>query len=424
MSMPASRSGMRLLYALVGLTVATSFIVLVEPAPTDALFTLSAVLAAGISLRLLLPRAGIGIYAPLYVFLLANLISLVFVESIGASVRFLLITGYMVASFLFFTGLVAADGPRASSFLLRALCVAAALAAAVGILARFHLLPDSELFFRDETGMRIRSTFKDPNVFSPFLVAAFVATLSRITSARRISPGAGGLLILYATAIILAFSRGAYFHLGVSLFVFAILHVLVLQRPTALRRLGTIAVLLGTVGIPVLAITLSATGLDEFFAQRLGLQRYDENRFANQELALTVALDNPLGIGPGMFSEDRGYMAVHNLYIRVLVENGILGLIALLAFFLVWFLRSLSGVLARGEHADTYVCCTAIMAGALAESWIIDTLHWRHLFLILAIPVGLGVYERYRAPETSRVGEVERRPVRSKPEELTVVTGL
>lgn len=408
-----------------GLTVAISFIVIFEPAPSDAMFAVTLAVAACISLKLLIPEAGIGVYGPLYLFLLANLISLLFVDSVSDGLRFLAITAYMIASFLLFAGFVAAEGPKASSYLLRALCVAATCAAVIGILARFQLIPRAELFFRDETGLRVKSTFKDPNVFSPFLVAAFMAALSRVTSAKRMSWGSAGLLILYATGIILAFSRGGYFHLGVSLFVFTILHVFVVRRPVALRRLGTIGVLLGLVGIPLLMITLLATGLDDFFTQRLGMQDYDDNRFANQQLALSVALDNPLGIGPGMYSEERGYLAVHNLYVRVLVENGVLGLIAFAAFLVIWMFKTLGGVRARGEHADIYACCLAIMAGALAESFIIDTLHWRHLFLILAIPVGLGVYERSRAREgAAQTGEVWRQRVKGEEGELTVIADL
>jgi MFS family permease len=66
--------------------------------------------------------------------------------------------------------------------------------------------------------------------------------------------------------------------------------------------------------------------------------------------------------------------------------------------------RMAAGVLRRGENAGTYACCLAILCGTLVESWIIDTLHWRHLFLVMGIPIGLSVYEsRQRAKATQTV---------------------
>lgn len=40
-----------------------------------------------------------------------------------------------------------------------------------------------------------------------------------------------------------------------------------------------------------------------------------------------------------------------------------------------------------------YLACLSVVVGALVESAIIDTLHWRHLFLMLAIPDGMSIYE-------------------------------
>ena len=63
----------------------------------------------------------------------------------------------------------------------------------------------------------------------------------------------------------------------------------------------------------------------ENFANRLSLQSYDTDRFGTQLYAFRVALDTPLGIGPGQWFRSHYHHATHNLYIRVLVENGWLG---------------------------------------------------------------------------------------------------
>jgi hypothetical protein len=64
----------------------------------------------------------------------------------------------------------------------------------------------------------------------------------------------------------------------------------------------------------------------------------------------------------------------------------------------------------RGPYQDVYVCCIAILAGILVNSLVIDSLHWRHFFLFLAIPVGLARYERWR---TRSVGSIAGAATRS-----------
>jgi len=54
-------------------------------------------------------------------------------------------------------------------------------------------------------------------------------------------------------------------------------------------------------------------------------------------------------------------------------------------------------VMRRGAHAGLYAACLAISAGILTESFVIDTIHWRHLFVFLAVPIGLAMYERAQA---------------------------
>ena len=389
-----------LLQKLIWLTVATSFFVMFEPAPCDVLLGLTLVAAAAAGRHYVLPRVGFGIYASLFVVILANLVSLAFAEDPVSGLRFFSITLYLFAAFLLFAGLIGVGGPKMVSHLTNALFVAALAAVAVGLLAKFRLIPNPQIFFRDEHMLRIKSTFKDPNVFAPFVVTAFMLAFSRVVDGARGAKAAAVLMIPFAVAILLAFSRGAWVLLAIALFVFLVAHVLVVRRPAALGRLTVSAALLPMVAVPILVYFLTLTQSSGYLRGRLGLKSYDtEDRFVNHLAAVHVGMDNPLGIGPGMYSPTRGLMAVHNLYIRLFVENGLLGLVAFVCFLGCVTWKMVRGILARGEHAGTYACCLAILMGTLVESYIIDTLHWRHLFLVMSIPIGLWLYESRQSVE-------------------------
>ena len=410
-----------LLQKLIWLTVASSFFVRFEPAPCDMLLGLTLIAAAAAGRHYVLPRVGFGTYCSLFVLLLANLVSLTFAGDPVYSLRFFAITVYLIATFLLFVGLIAVDGPKMITHLTNALCVAALAAVVVGLLARFHLIPNPGIFFRDETMLRIKSTFKDPNVFSPFLVTALMFSFSRVVDGGRRAMLAAALMIPYAVGILLAFSRGAWVFLAIALFVFLVVHVLVVRRPAALGRLTVAAALLPLVAVPVLAYMVVATDSSDYLAGRLGLTSYDTaERFTNHLAAIQVGLENPLGIGPGMYSPRRGLIAVHSLFIRLFVENGALGLVAFLCFLVCVMRRMARGILERGEHAGTYACCLAILIGTLVESLIIDTLHWRHLFLVMAIPIGLWLYETRQGAEAM---ETDRPPEQDAPAPVPAVGG-
>ena len=73
-----------LLQKLIWLTVATSFFVMFEPAPCDALLGFTLIAAAIAGRRYVLPSVGFGIYASLFVVVLANLVSLALAHGVRA----------------------------------------------------------------------------------------------------------------------------------------------------------------------------------------------------------------------------------------------------------------------------------------------------------------------------------------------------
>ena len=88
---------------------------------------------------------------------------------------------------------------------------------------------------------------------------------------------------------------------------------------------------------------------------------------------------------PASSSSDQPVSA-HSIYVRVLAEQGVLGLVALVAL-LAGTLALAVGNAVAGR--DAYGVGSAALLGAwcglLANSAFVDTLHWRHLWLVAAL---------------------------------------
>jgi O-antigen ligase len=272
---------------------------------------------------------------------------------------------------------------------------AAVIAVMIGLLVPYAPGLQEALGLRPALGPRAQGAFKDPNVYSPFLGAAFILVLNHFLT-RRSSLLSIAVLSLFAVGILSAFSRGGYVNLLVSLAAFVTVHVLLVNRAEWLMRGAIILIVMAATVIPILFLYVESMGLEQFFFQRFRLQSYDEGRFSTHIAALFTFGENPLGIGPGQ-SEYVFPISPHNLYLRIAVENGIVGIVGWLLFLLTTLWICLEGVARRGPLRDTYAVCFAILIGILVQSLVIDTLHWRHLFLFLAIPIGLTRYERRRA---------------------------
>jgi O-antigen ligase len=389
------------------LMLAVSSIVMFEPAPCDILFpaVLAVTLATGHMVSpLRLPKVFL---VSILVFALANYASMVSAWQLGAAVKYIGVTIYLLLLFVFLAGFIGKFGLSAVSIVRDGYLLAAALAAGIGLLASLHILPNSEIFFRDAAMLRIKSTFKDPNVFAPFLVGGVFLALPSLLHEERVRVRYLAVIALCLAGITLAFSRGAYIHFAVSLIVYAALELLIIQDRLATRRLlaGFVFVTPILVG-GLLVLLASDPERSSYLQRRLSLQGYDQGRFSNQFAVLQLANQNAFGIGPGQYASPRFTLAVHNLYLRVLVENGVVGLLSFLVLVASSLFYGLAGVLRRSPYAGMYAACFAVVSGIMVESLVIDTLHWRHFFVFLGIPVGLSLYElvdreRPRAPVSS-----------------------
>jgi O-antigen ligase len=194
-------------------------------------------------------------------------------------------------------------------------------------------------------------------------------------------------------SLLLSFSRGAWFHFGLSCAITLALVFLTAQtRQIRLRILAlSIIGLVALAGLVVLLLSFDSIGA--MFKERAQLlQSYDVGnggRFTLQELAVGSVLDSPNGLGPFGFASLNGTQQ-HNVYLQAFLVYGWVGGMAYVLLVLSTLFVGLRTSLARTPWQPYVITAFATFAGEAAEGFIIDTDHWRHFFLLLGMIWGLA----------------------------------
>ena len=349
-----------------------------EPAPTDVVFAV--LIAVGVvtsrfRLRRVIPGAVLLVGA----YLALNLVSAVEVDDPQRAVSFLAITFYVAGFGLWLAAYVTSSA--IARRITRCYVAAAVASAIVSTLALFVPFPGHDVFTRIG---RAEGLFKDPNVFGPFLVPAALIVMEEILSPRLLRGRRSTKLLMFlvlALGVLFSYSRAAWLNLVVGLLV--VLVIVSFRRGGG--RLAARALAIVVVAVVAVGSVVAFSGSLSFLEQRAKVQTYDTGRFGAQSESIKWALQHPLGIGPGQF-EKRAHIAAHSMYARALAEEGVPGLIAILALMLAtlgWALRNAI----RGH--DTYGIGSAALLGAwfgiLLNGAFVDTLHWRHLWFVAAL---------------------------------------
>jgi O-antigen ligase len=353
-------------------------IVLVQPAPPD--FVLIIVIAvAAVTGRVFLTRVRPVIALLLALFVSLNLISLLEVTDLPRATLFLSITLYLVAFAVWLCSFV--NSENRARIVVIGYVFAAATSALIGLAAVALPVPFRAQIYNLD---RVQAFFQDPNVFGPFLVPAAAIMLQEAIEPRliRLRPAFKlAIVALLLGGVLFSFSRGAWFNAVVA---FAVVFAVTAIRRGGARRAGRLLVLIMIAGGLLLAI-FSAIGSVKFLDERAALQQYDTERFSAQRTGIELATQNPLGIGPGQF-EVVSPLSTHSIYVRVLAEQGLLGFMVVLALLLVTLLLAAQNALAgRSTYGIGSAALLGAWAGMLVNSLVVDTAHWRHLWLIAAL---------------------------------------
>jgi O-Antigen ligase len=349
-----------------------------QPAPTDAVFAVVIGVAA-LSGRLHLRRVPSVVLGLLAALLVLNVVSVINSVSVGTAVSFFSITLYLVLFAVWLAGYV--DSRRRSKQVVVWYLAAALISAALGLVAILAPIPGrSTLLFAG----RAKALFKDPNVFGPFLIPALLILLEDTVTPRLLATPrrlklAG--VILLGLGVLFSYSRAAWLNLGVALVV--LLAVQLLRRRSARASTRLLAVLFAAVVTGAAAIAVTGSG--SFLQERAALQGYDASRFSAQEAGIRLGEHHPIGIGPGQVDVILP-LSTHNLYVRVFAEQGPLGLLLLLALLLGTLgFAARNAVRGRDTYGIGSAALLAAWCGLLVNSAVIDTLHWRHLWIVAAL---------------------------------------
>lgn len=375
--------------ALVLLGVLASFFVLIEPAPTDWL------MLAAIPTSVIAGRSGGPGMRALFILGSAYLTGLA-IGTINSGIdpsvvtfnmlsrAYLLLSAYAIAAYLY-----KADWSQ-TSLLVNMIVASAVLLAVIVILTKFHLIPNSDIFFRDVSQTRVRGTFKDPNVMGPYAAMGMMFAIFQLFEKR--SPMYLTAAVVILMSVILSGSRGAILTACTSIAVFASLVSFsnTLSR-NLIRNLVLAAIAIGTMIAGSWAM-LEFGDFKEQYAARLESHAYDTDRFASQMTLLTRALNEPLGHGAGAATGAYKGLSPHNVYVKVLYEGGIVAFLAYVGMIGVSVWRCFAAWSAKSNESSVRLISAVVLGtivGHALNSCFIDSTHWRHIFVLFGFAAAL-----------------------------------
>ncbi len=375
--------------ALVWLVGASGAIVFIEPSPYELVTLLAAVLFFATGLRLRLA------FMPLILLIVALNIG----YSIGAIpllddpnvFSWIATSWYMAFTVIFLAMVLSEDTTARLDMLRRGLVVGAMIASLAALGGYFNLVPGGhDLLTLYE---RARGTFKDPNVLGAFLILPALFALQSVVTARFFKALRGAFAFgIMSLAILLAFSRAAWGGLILTSAFMLALMVLTSQTRGERSRIVIITLVAIIAAVALLAVLLSFDSIAEMFKQRASFdQSYDEGRFGRfgrHILGADMALDLPFGIGPlqfhRYFPED-----THNSYLNAFMSGGWISGVCYPALVFTTVILGFRHIFTAVPWQRAYLAIFSAFLGTVGESFVIDTDHWRHFWLMLGAMWGM-----------------------------------
>ncbi len=383
-ALPTAHTVARLRRLMLWLAGFAGGFVFVEPSPYEivALATLVVFFVSGLPLR---P----GHLPLLFLLVLYNVgiaIALAPVLARDKALVWSAVSWFLTATALFYACALAEDTERRLKLLFAGYTAAAVIVAVIAVLGYFQLFPgaDATLLYG-----RAKGTFNDPNVLGPFLMLPSLLALRRVLTGRSLDTiGSGALLALFAAALFLTFSRGAWAHFAISALLYVILLFYISKKAGERTRIVGASVAGALLLALLVGALLSLRGVESLFEQRASLeQSYDVGqlgRFGRHLAGALLALDRPLGIGPyefaRIFPEDP-----HNVYLNAFMTAGWLGGISYIALVATTLWIGIRAALIETPWRPMLLAAWATFAGVAIEGAIIDSDHWRHFWLLMGV---------------------------------------
>jgi len=377
--------GKRLLNVILFVTLALSSIAFIEPSPHDLMMIV--LLGGCVAARVPFDRKLVPLLILLIVWLIGGLLSLTQVPDQRNTLQYDGTSIYLAIAAMLFACMFC-DGDMARlKILRRGYLVAALVATAAGYAGFFHVVPHYQIFLDNA---RVSATFKDPNVFGPFLIfPLLLLIIGLMTRGLRI----GSLILAMALlgGLFLSFSRGAWMHFAVSALV-AVTLLFAVSEPRMRTRIVLLGIAATVAAALVVAALISIGSVHDLFLERAkAIQPYDigpGGRFWEQRLALGQILEHPNGMGPFEFSRIFGTQQ-HDVYMQGFLVYGWLGGAAYATLVLVTLIVGIRSAIIATPWQPYLIAAYAAFVGEAFEGFIVDTDHWRHFFLLLGLIWGL-----------------------------------
>jgi hypothetical protein len=162
---PFSALAQRLLNVVLFVTVLTSSIAFIEPSPHDGLMMVLLVTCVGA--RVGFDRKLVPLLLLIVLWLVGGLLSLIQVGDQAKDIQYAGTSIYLGIAAVMFACLFCDGNLVRLAILRRSYILAALIATAAGYIGFFHLAPGADIFLDND---RVSATFKDPNVYGPFLI--------------------------------------------------------------------------------------------------------------------------------------------------------------------------------------------------------------------------------------------------------------
>lgn len=375
--------------ALLWMTGASGAIVFIEPSPYEVLTLLSMVvfIVGGLTMsRTVLPMVVL-----LVLINIGYSISTATVIDDPAVTPWLITSWYMALTAMFFAAVLSDNTEERLKAITMGCVAGGVIASAAAIFGYFRVVPSlNDLLLLYD---RARGTFKDPNVLGAFLIFPGLLCLQMVITDgfSRAAKGAAiyGFILV---AVLLSFSRAAWGQTAYAAIAMLLLTMITTRSSSQRLRI----VMFSIVGVGVLAaglmVLLSLDSVAQLFKERASLhQSYDvgaQGRFARFGLGAILSLDYPFGIGPiqfhKYFPED-----THNSFLNAFMAGGWLTGACYPALVFLTLGSGLRAVFVRTPWQQTTITVFSGYFGVATESFIIDTDHWRHAFMLMGLMWGL-----------------------------------
>lgn len=410
----------RLQSALVWLMLVSSFWVIVEPAPSDAIFfvVLLVFFKSGLTFR--------AAIAPMVLFLLlynlGGFLSFLQIAADDKARLFVETSVYMAVTAVFFSTYICEDTLRRAALIRNAVILAGVLASVFAIAGYLNIggFVGGAPEFQSQVASQNRAVglFKDPNVFATFVIfPALLLMQGFMLGEQRYKLLSAASLLIILAALFLAFSRGAWINFIVSAVLLAGL-TFVLAPPSAIQmraskmrmRIALYVVIGVMLSLAMLAVLLSFEQVRSLFLNRLTLiKEYDAGetgRFANQVNSIPMLLVRPLGFGPLQFGEIFRF-APHNVYINAFSSYGWLGGVSYITLIVLTLWVGFKSVFTRTPWQNFAIVVFCPLLATIFQGIQIDTDHWRHFYWLLGLTWGLF------SANVAYVGKNASQPVQS-----------